>query len=374
MTPTHFVRFARGLVLLLLFNSIMISSLSAADSTLVAATDNRLVWMGRTAATAAGGRQMAYPGITLRFRYRGPAPTLRLFASSPECYFNLSINGWAEAVLHPAAGENRLLLPAGPAPDGGWEVILVRRTEAWQGLVTFEGLELTDTQTRILAPAPAPDRRLLVIGDSITTGHYVEQLPGVGDASPRTNNAERTWGWLLAQSLHAQVHIVAYGGRGLTRTWDGKTDVANAPQFFERSLPDDPAATWDHAAYRPQVVVIMLGQNDFNLGIVAEDAFVGAYGHFLARIHEVYPDAAVVLTGSPMQGDAPGSADAQKRAALYHDLDLAVARARQSGLTRIAVVPVSHQPGTAANAHPVVFQQEQIAAELAPAVRALIGW
>src|SRR5690606_33474174 len=53
----------------------------------VLATDGRLDWMGRTAATSTGGRIMAYPGVQLRFRYSGPAPRLRLRAESETCYF-----------------------------------------------------------------------------------------------------------------------------------------------------------------------------------------------------------------------------------------------------------------------------------------------
>ncbi len=340
----------------------------------VLATDGRLDWMGRTAATSTGGRIMAYPGVQLRFRYSGPAPRLRLRAESETCYFNLSINGWSPAVLHLAPGENVIPLPAGPAPATGWEVTLVRRTEAWQGLATLECIEILDAKTKIASPSSGPDRRLLVIGDSITTGHYVEQLPGVPDPTPRTNNAERTWGWLLARSLQAQVNIVAYGGRGLTRAWDGRTDVATAPQFFERVLPDDPASQWEHAAYAPDAIVIMLGQNDFSLGLPEHTAFVEAYLAFLARIQAVHPTAVIVLTGSPMHGTAPGSDDAKKRTALYACLDEA-ARTHTADTGQIVrVVEVSHQPGTVLDAHPVVFQQEQIAAELEPAVRAACGW
>lgn len=351
------------------------SGVAAAEpSGFVAATDARLRWMGRTApADDGGGLTLAYPGVAVRFTYRGAAPVLRLRAHSEQCYFNLSINGWESAVLHLAAGENEIPLLSGPAPAEGWVVQLVRRTEAWQGLVTFEGIVVPDGG-EVLAGPTWPERKIMVIGDSITTGHYIEQLPGVPDPTPRSNNAERTWGWKLARELGAQVHIVAYGGRGLTRTWDGRTDQANAPQFFERTLPDDEAAAWDHERYAPDVIVIMLGQNDFSRGILPHDEFVGAYAALLERIFAAHPAAAVVLTGSPMHGVAPGSEDATKRATLYSYLRDVAATRRAAGQTRMTVAEVSHQPGTTLNAHPTVFQNEQIAAELEPVVRELTGW
>ncbi|WP_221031602.1 GDSL-type esterase/lipase family protein [Actomonas aquatica] len=349
-------------------------------------TSPALTVIGRTAPTADGsGLLMAFPGIELRFTYTGEAPAIRLHADSDTCFFNLSINGAPDAVLQLEEGDNLVPLPSGPAPESGRLVSLVRRTEAWQGIVTFGGLEFDPTATQLLA-APAPrDRRVLVIGDSITTGHYVEQLPPTPDPTPRTNNAARTWGWILARSLGAEVNIVAYGGRGLIRTWDGRTDQANAPAFFERAVPDhpetpaDPEYLWDHSRYTPDLIVIMLGQNDFNLGVPDAAHFKSTYRNLLSRLHRLHPDAAVILCGSPMQHPHPAdpdSSDPEKRTTLYRWLHELATAAPALGFDsdRIAVVEVSHQPGTPLNAHPVVFQMEQIATEIAPTARQLTGW
>ena len=94
----------------------------------------------------------------------------------------------------------------------------------------------------------------------------------------------------------------------------------------------------------------------------------------VARIHAVHPQAAIVLANSPMQRDEPDTEDATKRATLLRYLATVVAHAQDAGIHEIATVLVSPQPGTALNAHPVAFQQEQIAAEIAPAVRTLTGW
>jgi hypothetical protein len=45
----------------------------------------------------------------------------------------------------------------------------------------------------------------------------------------------------LARALDAQVHLVSYGGRGLLRDWQGKTDVLNAPQFFQLTIAEETA-------------------------------------------------------------------------------------------------------------------------------------
>jgi len=119
------------------------------------------------------------------------------------------------------------------------------------GTASFDGLVLPDGCE--LLPAPAwPVRKLMFIGDSLTCGEYNERFPPENDSTPRSTNVARSYGMLLAKWLNAQVHVVAYGGRGLVRNWDGRRDVNTVPVFFERSLPDDPATHWDHSRYQPE--------------------------------------------------------------------------------------------------------------------------
>ena len=341
----------------------------------ISARDPHIAIMGRFAFGAAGEARMGFPGVTVRFVYRGPAPTLRLSAGSATCFFNLTCNGWDPVMVHLQPGENAVPLPAGDAPASGWLVELVRRTESWQGVAAFEGLVLPPG-CELLPPPAWPARKLLCIGDSITGGEYLDLIPPAGDVerTPRTANAARAYGMLLGRWLNAQVHLVSYGGRGVVRDWQGKTDTGNAPQFFQRALPDDPAAPWDHARYTPDAIVVCLGQNDFSSGSQDEKEYTEAYDRFIGDIRKVHPHAALVLAGSPMQGDTPGSPDRAKRDQLYRTLDAVAARRRAAGDRKIAVAVLQHRPGTAANAHPTAFQHEQIALDLLPVVRSLTGW
>ena len=340
----------------------------------VPANDSRLAYMGRVAFVGDEAR-MGYPGVTFRFVYRGPAPVLRFTAGSPNCYFNLAVNGWDPVVIHLKEGANEVALPSGAAPADGWLVELTRRTESWQGVVAFAGLSLPPG-CALVPPPPWPERKLLFIGDSITGGEYVELFPPVwpGDATPRAANAARSYGALLGRQLKAQVQLVSCGGRGLVRDWQGKTDGINAPQFFELALPDDPAIRWDHAQYQPDAIVICLGQNDFSSGLPDETEYTAAYAAFIARIRAVHPRAALVLAGSPIQKETPDSADRAKRDQLRRTLDAVVAQRHAAGDNRIASVSLRYQPGTPANGHPVAFQHEQIAAEIIGPLQQLTGW
>ena len=345
---------------------------SMMSSTPVSSHDPRIAYMGRVALTGDEAR-MGFPGITMRFVYRGPAPVLRLSASSANCYFNLACNGWDPVVIHLNLGENKIQLPTGEAPPQGWLVELVRRTESWQGVVVFQGLVLP-AGCELLPPPPWPGRRLMFIGDSITSGEYVERLPPENISTPRTANAARSFGMLLGRWLQAQVHLISCGGRGIIRDWTGKTDGINAPQFFQRALPDDPAAHWNHADYMPDAIVVCLGTNDFSKDLPNEAAYTKAYDDFVGEIRLAHPGAALLLAESSILGGAPGTADRAKRDQLRRTLEAVVSRRRAAGDQRIIVAPISHFPGTPGNAHPVAFQHEQIALELLQPIRALTGW
>ena len=71
--------------------------LRAADSVAVPADDARLAYLGRIEMKD-GKARMGFPGVTVRFAFRGPAPTLKLTGNNANCFFNLSCNGW-DAVI-----------------------------------------------------------------------------------------------------------------------------------------------------------------------------------------------------------------------------------------------------------------------------------
>ncbi len=341
--------------------------------TAVSPRDPRLQYMGRLAFAGDAEAKLGFPGVTIRFAYRGPAPTLLFGAGSPFCAFNLAVNGWEPVVLRLPQGRSELPLPCGPAPAGGWVVELVRRNESWQGVASFHGLQLP-AGCELLAPPPLPARKLLFIGDSITGGEAIDRFPPELDNTARTANAPRSYGMLLGRALGAQVHLVSYGGRGVLRDWQGKTDTNNARDFFPLALPDDPSAKWDHAQYQPDAVVVALGQNDLSSGWIDEKEFTAAFAALLADIRRAYPKAAVLFTESPMRSEDPATEDGKKREFQRRCLRTVIESAHAAGDARVAFAPLHQYPGTPTNAHPVAFQHERMAAELIGPLRALTGW
>lgn len=320
---------------------------------------------GRVAPLEDGGVRMGFPGITTRVTFSGTEIHLHGIASSKHVWFDVSIDGGAfEAVRFPV-GAATVPLAENLAPDETHHLELVRRTESWQG--TFDLIDLATDGTFGEAPE-LPKRRLLFIGDSITCGGGSDVDHPEGVDPKYESNGRLAFGTVLARRLDAQVHLVSYGGKGLVRDWQGMRSEVSAPQFYERSAPDEPARRWDHDAWVPDAIAVCLGTNDFNPGIPDEQDWVAAYVAFVQKLRRDAPDAPIYLLESPMHGDDPPTLE---RLALRRFIKRTVAELADPD---VRAVPVAHYPGRPDNAHPTATEHRAIASELEPLYRSALGW
>ncbi|GJG87295.1 hypothetical protein tb265_24760 [Gemmatimonadetes bacterium T265] len=366
-------RLAAGSALAVRPSSARAGAGTAAAPDFVRADDPRLTVEGRTAPGPDGALRVGYPGVALRFRADAPRVTLRVTASSEDCYVDVVVGDGATAAGAPrrvplARGAQELVLHDGAAGRRTFEVL--KRTESWQGTLEVAGIGGVGS----IEPVPLPARRLLFVGDSITCGASSD----VPDASStedgaQTSDGAKSFGRVLAARLGAACHLVGYGGRGVIRDWRGIRDVANAPVFYERAMPDDAATPWDHRRFVPHGVGVCLGTNDFNQGVPDENEFVNAYVEFLRKMTRDAPDAPVFVIDSPIVADTPALGH---RATILRDyLDEVVRRVDEgSAGARVRRAHVGHYPGRRVNSHPIASEHVAMARELEPQFRAALGW
>jgi Carbohydrate esterase 2 N-terminal/GDSL-like Lipase/Acylhydrolase family len=342
-----------------------------AEARLVAASDPSVVIVGRFARADAGAVRLGYPGVTLRVDFEGTWLSMRAISSTPDNRVAVLVDGGEPRVVRLPQGESTTLLAEGLTP-GTHSVDVVRRTETWQGLLTVRGFVLA-SDGRLLPPSPLPRRRMLFIGDSVTCGEGVDRPPTCIKDAAAFSNAYLSYGMLLARRFDAQCHLVCYGGRGVLRDWQGKRDVLHAPQFFDLALPEETAAaTWDHAAYTPDVVFVSLGTNDFNIALgppPEREEFVATYVRFVRAIRARYPEAQVLLTEGAIIND--GDPQHPQKTVLREYLN---ETARRVGDARVHVIPSTHYPGDACDGHPTGAQHAAMARDLEAPIRELLGW
>jgi lysophospholipase L1-like esterase len=253
-------------------------------------------------------------------------------------------------------------------------VDVLRRSETWHGVMTVLGFDLA-AGAQLHRPRPWPERKMLFLGDSVTCGEKIDRRPSAPGETPYDGwNAYLSYGMLVARALDAQCHLVCYGGRGLVRDWQGRSDVINATQLFDLAVPvEGDAPAWDHGSYDPDAVVISLGTNDFNLAIGPlpdREEFVSRYVDLVRLVRSHHAGAHIFLTDGAIVSDEADPARPQRTRLREHLSEVA----RRVADPRLHVVESRHYPGDATDGHPTLEQHASMAEDLTPVVRAALGW
>jgi lysophospholipase L1-like esterase len=248
-----------------------------------------------------------------------------------------------------------------------------KRTETWQGVITFRGLAMG--ASKLLSAPQLPQRRLMFVGDSVTCGTGVNYDSTC--KNPVTNpssDAYDSYGMVLGRILDAQVQLVCYGGRGLERDFRGlglADGVLNAPQFLDLAIAmDDPSKTgvsspaWNAASYTPDAIIVSLGTNDFNLESTKPldgSRFVADYVALLKRLRAEYPHAVILGTEGAIVTNPLLRQYIQKAVAKVHD-------------PKILWTESHHYPGGGCDGHPSREQHVLMADDFEVVLREQLGW
>ncbi|MEH0198920.1 GDSL-type esterase/lipase family protein [Caulobacter sp. CCNWLY153] len=212
-------------------------------------------------------------------------------------------------------------------------------------------------------PLAAPRRQIEFIGDSHSVGYGdasdVRACPG--DGVWMTTDNSIAFGPLTAQRYGADRQVNAISGRGIVRNFDGMAGDTLPLAWPKALLGAAPAYANDD--WRPQVVVINLGTNDFSTPLKSgerwadrqalRDDYVATYARFVGEIRARQPQAFVILL-------APPSAENEIAA----QVDRVADSLKAQGETRLAVIPVGEMELTACDWHPSARDQQGISAKL----------
>jgi len=320
---------------------------------------------GRIDESDPSGPRFAWAGSAIAARFTGTSIGIRLRGSSD--YFAVTLDGREWSVLAATPAQERYPLAADLAP-GAHELHLVKRTEPLVGETQLLGLDL-DPDAQLLAPPPAPRRRIEFVGDSITVGFGVRGRDETCPFSPQTEDFTLSYAALTAQALQAEPIAVAWSGRGLCRNYADEPGERMSV-LFERTLPARADSRWDFGRWVPDVVVVNLGTNDFSVGKSPGRAFPEAYHRLLRRIREVYPGAFIFCGLGPMLEPAALSEARSALAAVLSTL-------RAAGETRTLVLefpPQSAANGYGCDWHPSAATQRLMAEQLTRTIRGALGW
>jgi hypothetical protein len=249
--------------------------------------------------------------------------------------------------------------------QGTHTVWIYKATEASTGPI-FIG-EITGKGLRPLQEPVGP--MIEFIGNSITCGAAADpsETPcGIGSYQDQ-HNAYYAYGPRIARALGVHFMLSSVSGIGIYRNWN--SDGPTMPQVYENAdfeLSSNRA--WDFTRYKPEIVSIALGTNDFSDGdgkhqrLAFDSAmFVRTYIKFVQLVKSKYPAARIALLSSPMIHGARRTTLENCLKAVKRDID-----ARYPSSKPVATFFFAPMQPSGCSGHPSVAEHAILAQELIP--------
>jgi lysophospholipase L1-like esterase len=194
--------------------------------------------------------------------------------------------------------------------DAEHTVRLVKRNESPWSTSEFGGFVAAPGGAILTGPA-ARSRQIEFIGDSLTAGYGSTSTTRdcTSDQVNRTTNTDISYGALTARGLSADYQVNAFSGKGMVRNYNGGDPGNDYRAYYDRALLNVAGDVWDPGTWRPQLVVVYLGTNDFSTALNPGEqwttpeslaaAYRTAYGDFVQKLRTRYgTDTTIVAVGA----------------------------------------------------------------------------
>ena len=347
-------------------------------------TGAKIRYLGRVNENAAGGTMLAWPGTGVITAFKGTSLNVHMTVVDPTDINEIQVvmDGQPQDTAV-TVDKSVTQFTVTADKDGTHDLQLIKRTEVADGKLLFSGF---DSNASLVATPAVATRLIEFIGDSITAGYGTlgtgVQCPTVGSkvVNPDLEDAYKSYGSVTAQTLQADVSLVAISGRGVLINNDGSpgtnADEPTMPSVWTLLDPTDKTSTYDFK--RPaDVVVINLSTNDFSYysnkspaTVPPQAAFVAAYTKLVQDVNSKYPHAQVVLALGPMLYDS--STVKQLSTARTYVQAVVTGLGSPSNLSTIEFPANSTDVGC--DYHPNVTSQANMAKALVTQVQKVTGW
>ena len=308
--------------------------------------------VGGRAVQTPDGEQVQWPGVYFDGSFTGTDVYLKL--NAPADAFRVTVDNKPAATLSkPAPGAFHI---SGQAP-GDPRIRVEKISEG--GPLVFGGLYIPPGETA--RKSYAHSRQIEFVGDSLTLGY--------GNTSTSTNcTPDQAWAAtdtsqafppVFARGEKADYQIIAASGRGLVRNFDGVLPGITVTAMYPNTLMD--GIPYTDKAWRPQLVVIALGTNDFATPVHAGEKwsddsalkadYEATYTAFIQQLRVKYPQAFFLLLSYDT-----GTVQAE--------VAKVVDRLKAAGETRVDALPLSGFAFTGCAGHLTTADDKKVASAL----------
>jgi len=240
----------------------------------------------------------SFSGVEFIIAFEGTEASVLL--KSPGNVFSVALDGKQMPPLNLSANSKEKHLIAKNLAKGIHVLSIAKRTESIQGDVLFRGFEIKGVPQKEALPQK-PKLKIEFLGNSITAGYGILDSVKEHTYSPMTQDVFSSYAGVAARELKAEMRTVAFSGRGIFRNNSYLGDPRTLPEFFPY-ISVNTRIPWNFS-WKPNIVVIELGTNDFALGAPDSAEFVNSVVKFAKQVKKKYPRAKIIITDGPMLND-----------------------------------------------------------------------
>jgi lysophospholipase L1-like esterase len=318
-----------------------------------------------------------WPGVYFETSFSGDRLVLKF--DDPYNEYRLSIDGQApQRIGQPGASEYSVT----GLPAGLHRARLEKVTESIDHSASFEGF-YAPSGTRIHR-AEHRARQIEFIGDSGMTGYGIrsDTRTCTQEEVRLRSDTQIAYPALVAKRFDADYQVNAISGRGLIRNygsqWPGDS-VLHAYRYAVRER----GLLYRDSGWRPQVIFVMLGSNDFygdvktgerwaSLPALAKE-WAAAFEQFVMHLHRRSPEAKIIVAWPDMAAQ-PGTDATRTFTKAQKSVEAAAQRRGIRKLGFVQMVPGLKLQDSACDYHPSAEDHRQMAAYVSEAIETSTGW
>jgi lysophospholipase L1-like esterase len=341
----------------------------------------RVSYLGRVDLSDPEAPRVAWSGTRIIVRFEGTALSIEIDdeeRADGGSRYDVAVDGSSVSTLALGSGTQTYEV-AKDLPAGTHIVTLTRRTEPQVGVSQFKAFAFPN-DGKLLAPPKAPERRIELIGDSEVVGYGIECAKKTEHFSAATENYLLTYSERVGVQLGAEVRNLGFSGKGVYRNNTPGNDRYGA--YYPRAVPRLQPSAWDFSTWKPDVVWVSLGANDYDLGGNPDrppptfDHFKDSYRDLLDTIRAKNPDAKIVAVVQSFVNDIypPGY---KARSNIKNALSQLVDERHDAGDANVflAELPQAQESElTGCDSHPSAALHEKLAPIAAAKIAEITGW
>jgi hypothetical protein len=342
--------------------------------------------VGRFDQRDTNGPKCGWPGCRILAEFDGTAVSVRLDEQErPDgpSEWDVAVDGQWQPKLVLALGDHVYDLASGLAA-GRHRVELYKRSESQTGVTQLRGFDFHGGA--LLSPPARAARRIEVVGDSEAAGYGFAGAANGGDCGgtawlARYQDFRAAWPARLADRLGAELLGTVFSGKGFYfNAWRPDTETMDV--LYPRSNPEDATSMFDYGTLIPDVVIVSIGGNDYNLGQPTDtgpaplEGFTAKARAFTKLLRGAYPRAHLFLVAYAMLSDdePPGRLKRTSVVTAYQTVTNEHVAAGDARVYFLAPPIAAGAELSACDGHGGPAYHERIATFMASAIAARTGW